>query len=199
MRVHAPLALALPLSLITSQLLLCGFSSAQPVVLKAPVTNFAPNALGGILSIVRFAVARPDKHEIDYLLLGAASGEPDTSAPTAIQVEGEHGDDITLSDVYGADCVLARTAIVRMNDRVVLIRATRADDVPHVMAGSLAQPGPMNIRFYRSHPGGDAGQSSPIFVSDGRTIQTKPVCSETEISQVIDQAIRIPEAPGVAR
>ena len=163
---------------------------AEQVVLTAPVTAFSPSGLGGIRTVVRYALPRPDRSEVDYLLLGEPSGDTADAMPTAIQVEGPHGDPVTLSDIEGADCTLARTAIVRAGNGVVLISATRADDTKQVLAGSLSQPGPMEVRVYRSRPGGEPGESSPVFTADASAARTKPVCSKAEVEQAIQTMVQ---------
>ncbi len=165
----------------------CGFAFGEEVRVTAPVTNFAAGALGGIRTVVRYAVARPDRSEVDYLLLGEASGEG--AAPEAIQVEGVHGDPAVLADVDGADCVLARTAFVRVGKGAVVISAVRADGAQQVLGGSLSGPGAMVVRVYRSRPGGEAGESAPVFTEAAGAGRTKPVCSAAEVGRVVGGAV----------
>ena len=167
-------------------LLACQPARAEQVVLTAPVTAFTPSSLGGIRTVVRYAVPRPDRSEIDYLLLGEPSGDAAGSPPTAIQVEGPHGDQATLSDIDGADCILARTAIIRSGHGVVLISATRTDSTKQVLAGSLSGPGVMDIWVYRSRAGGEPGESSPVFTADPTPARTKPMCSGADVQQAVE-------------
>ncbi len=167
----------------------CSVALAEQVTLTAPVTNFAAGALGGIRTVVRYAVARPDRSEVDYLLLGEASGEGAGAAPEAIQVEGVHGDPAVLADVDGADCVLARAAIVRVGKGAVVISVVRADNTKQVLGGSLSGPGAMAVRVYRSRPGGEAGESAPVFTEAAGAGRTKPVCSAAEVGRVVGDAV----------
>ena len=184
-------------TVIAVSVCLVGFPAfAGQVVLKAPISQFGPGELGGIRTIVRYGVARPDREESRYLLLGEGSGSD--AAPTQIQVQGVHGDDVVLSDVEGADCTLARTAILRRGAEVVLLWAVRSSDVKTVMAGGNALPGPMHIYAYRRHEGGN-GESSPIFEADAEPIRTAAVCSSAEVQGVIDAAARGVFADGARR
>ena len=171
-------------------------ASAEPVVLAAPITQFAADALGGIRTVVRYGVARPDREESDYLLLGEESGRD--AVPTQIQVQGVHGDDVVLSDVDGADCTLARAAILRRGAKVVLLWAVRVFDVKRMMAGGNALPGAMHIYIYHRHEGGN-GESSPLFRADAEPIRTAAVCSSAEVQGVIDTAARGVFAGGAGR
>ncbi len=177
------------LVLAAALVLPCGRSLAQQVVLTTAVTDFAPGALGGIRTVVRYAVARPDRSEVDYLLLGEASGEGAGAAPEAIQVEGVHGDPAVLADVDGADCVRARAAIVGVGKGAVVISVVRADDAKQVLGGSLSGPGAMVVRVYRSRPGGEAGESAPVFTEAAGAGRTKPVCSAAEVGRVVGEAV----------
>ena len=166
--------------------LVCQPAPAEQVVLAAPITQFGAGELGGIRTVLRYAVARPDREETDYLLLGESSG--DGHAPVQIQVQGPHGDDIVLSDVDGADCTLARASILRHGAEVVLLWAVRVFDAQKTMAGGNALPGPMEINMFRRHEGGDPGESSPLFRADAAPIRTGPVCSVTEVQAALDHA-----------
>ena len=167
----------------------CGHLLAEQVVLTAAVTDFAPGALGGIRTVVRYSVARPDRSEVDYLLLGEVAGEGAGAAPEAIQVEGVHGDPAVLADVDGADCVLARTAIVRVGKGVVVISVVRADGARAVLGGSLSGAGAMAVRVYRSRAGGAAGESAPVFAEMAGAGRTKPVCSAAEVGRVLRDVV----------
>ena len=173
-----------------------GAALAQPVMLTGTVTQFAPDALGGIRTIIRYAVPRPDRSETDYLLLGAPA---EGGASVAIQIEGANGP-VSLADVEGADCTLARTEILRTRRGVVLIRAARIDGVKQAMAGSLAQPGPIDIRTFYPRAGGDVGQSSPVFVADAHDVLRKEhVCTPVDMQRALDEAARVAMHEGQRR
>ncbi len=180
-RVMHPLALFIGIAVLG-----CRPIRAEQVVLTTPIAAFPHSALGGIRTVIRYAVPRPDRTEVDYLLLGEPSDNTTGAPPIDIQVEGPHGDPITLSDIEGADCTLARTAIIRAGNGVVLISATRVDDTKQVLAGSLSQPGAMDIWVYRSRAGGEPGESSPVFTAEAAPTRTKPVCLKAEVEQAVD-------------
>ncbi len=161
-------------------------AQGQPIALAAPVTHFAAAELGGIRTIVRYAVARPDRTEVDYLLLGEPSADIKGAPPLAIQIEGPHGDPAILADVQGADCTLSQTAILRVGRHVVLISAVRAEDAKQVLAGALSQPGPMDVTVYRARPGGEPGESTPVFTAEPTPTRTKAVCAAAQVQQAID-------------
>lgn len=172
---------------------------AESVTLMGPVTTFAPSALSGIRMVVRYEVARPDRRETDTVLLGAPSGDAADALPVSVQVEGQHGDPVTLADVDGADCVLARSAIVRNGTRVLLLTAVRTFDVKQVLAGGMSRPGPMDVQVYRRHDGGDGGESSPLFKAEDAPVRTGPVCSAAEVQRVLDDAARSALSEGARR
>jgi hypothetical protein len=172
----------------TSLLLLPQVACAEAIIPHNPITTFGPAELGGIRTIVRYAVTRPDRNELAYLLLGALDNV--SGAQSQIQVDGLHGDEVTLRNVDGADCTLAQSAIVRSMEEVVLIEAVRADSAKEVLAGSYSMPGMMDVHVYRRKRGGNVGQSWPLFREMDPPRRTGQVCSAPQVTQAITTIMR---------
>jgi hypothetical protein len=165
---------------------------AEQILPNTAVSQFEPSSLGGITSIMRYEVARPDRTEVDYLLLTAPETPKGNKLPVQIQVQALHGEAASLSDVDGADCTISKAAIFRQGSQITLAEAIRVFDAQQILRGGMSQPGPMDIHIYYRREGGDAGESSPLFQEDAPPRRTGPLCLAADVRKAIAQAVEKP-------
>ena len=184
------------IAVLATLLLLGPHASAEQVLLKAAASTFAPSSLGGITSIMRYEVARPDRINVDYLLLASPETNTGETLPVQIQVLGLHGEEATLSDVEGADCTLSKVAIFRQGPLITLAEAVRVFNTPQFLHGGMSQPGAMYIHIYHRHDGGDAGESSPLFQEDQPPVRTGPLCLAADVQKALADSVGKPTLAG---
>jgi hypothetical protein len=166
---------------------------SREVRLQGFETRFAPGELGGVIRILRYAVAQPDRSETDYVLLsqGAAG-----SAPQAVQIVGTGGELIRLADVEGSDCTLDKVRISSLpGGGAQIIYAER------VFSGDLrrdvnSDPAPMRISVLRAESGRNPGDSDVVFRLAGQARQSRPVC---RLKDVQSEMIRLSAPQGTGR
>ena len=162
----------------------------EQVTFHGALTQFAPDALGGIRSILRYDAARPDRRETAIIFLGgpARGGE----LPQEIQVLGQTDDRRHLADVEGADCTLERVAVLRDPAGVSVITATRVFKISAFRGGpSQADPAPMDIQVYRLEDGGDGGESELVLRAHDPPSQTGPICKSADVQRAIDVRAKV--------
>lgn len=159
-------------------------ADAEQVAVHGPITRFSASELGGIRSVIRSEAIRPDRREIDYLLLADPADATSDGLPEQVQVVGPHGAQQPLADIDGSDCAFQRFVMVRSGMQVALITARRIED-PGASTG-LSSPASIEIQTYRRQDGGDPGDSSPIFIADSNPHRTRPLCSAVDMGRAID-------------
>lgn len=172
------LAAGLILSVMGSRL--CQGASPSEVRLHGAETRFAPGDLGGVTRILRYTVAQPDGGGTEYVFLTeGGAGE----LPQAVQVVGEGGEMLRLSDVQGADCTLDHVRVFRRPDGGgEVVYAARA------FGGSLArdvtsEPAPMQVSVFVTRPARDPGDSEVVLKLAGPPRRSRPVCRLPEVER----------------
>ncbi len=136
-------------------------------------------ALGGGITVLRYAVAQPDRSETALLFLAAprTPGAP----PEQVQVVGAGGEQLQLADAQGADCTLERVWIRRARrggPEIVYARRTFGGDLK---ADVASEPAPMEVDVFRLRPGAEPGDSARVLHIVGAARRTAPVCRAGDV------------------
>ena len=164
----------------------------ERIALDRPELRFPPGALGGIRTILRYKLARPNR--IVTAILFLALPDRRETLPVAVQVQGSENDGQLLRDVEGADCTLARVGLYRTGKSIVALEAVR-HGTPE--SPSYADPDVMEVRIYQLGPGSNPGDSDPMFTLQGTPTLTRPLCALKDVDAALDAAARAwrPAAP----
>lgn len=153
------------------------------VALRGVVTPLAAGRLQGVGSIVRYAVARPDRREVAYVFLAKERAAGDL--PEEVQVRGAKGEPVHLTAQQGADCTLSAVEVVTPPaGRGSVVTAVRRFS-PVLSDNDYSAPGPMDIQLYRPVRGGEPGQSSYILQAIGAPTGTPPLCGAADVRRAM--------------
>lgn len=135
------------------------------------VTRYTPAQLGGIDSVLRYTVARPDREETRFVFLSAPEAG---KLPEEVQVVDPGVELVQLSDEQGADCTLAHVEVMT-GRRAAVISAVRVFSAK-LEDNDLSAPGAMDIQLYRPRAGEDPGESRIVLRASGPPKRSAALC-----------------------
>ena len=165
-------------TLFTAAALAAG-APAAPVSTEL-VTRYLAAELGGVTSIVRYAVARPDRKQVRYVFLSATDPR---ALPQEAAVLGPDGVAVQLSDEDGADCTLAHVEIM-VGRKPAVVSAVRVFS-PKLEDNDQSEPAVMDIQTYRPVPGGDAGEPTVGLRARGPPGRSRPQGALADVRRAI--------------